>query len=129
MTCPQVRHECTACLGYFGREAGVSRRAVARRLALRSRQERERWIEPEDFPGPSRIERQIEARADADLEDAAFRRACDPLAIGTNPLVAHGKVDERRENPFRIKPHCRSHPMAHDLRSAKRINIDARWIR
>src|SRR5262252_6893215 len=76
-------------------------------LALGSRQQARRRIESEDFAGLSRIEGKIKSGADADVEDAPFGCARDALAIRTKPLVAHRKIDERRQNPFLIEAHRR----------------------
>ena len=63
---------------------------------------------PEDLLDPPRIERKIEAGADADVENAAFGCACDPLAIRTQPLAAHRQVDERRQYPVLVEAHHRA---------------------
>jgi hypothetical protein len=59
------------------------------RVFAGARQQPRRRIEPEDLPHLRRIERKIETGADADIKDAALRGAGNPLAIGTQPLVAH----------------------------------------
>ena len=69
-------------------------------IGLSPPQQPGRRIESEDFLGIPCIERQIEARPDADVEHAAFGCARDALAIWTKPLVAHRQIDERRHDPF-----------------------------
>ena len=55
--------------------------------------------------GAMRVKRQVDAGADSDIENAALRRARDALAKGTQLLVAHRELDERRENPIIVESH------------------------
>ena len=73
-------------------------------VSLSPRQQPGRRIESEDFLGIPRIERKIEARPDPDVEHSAFGCARDALTIWTKSLVAHRQIDERRDNPFLMKP-------------------------
>ena len=76
-------------------------------IGLRPRQQAGRGIKPEDLPGLSRIERQIEAGPDADVEHAAFHRARNARAVRTQHCVAHRQIDQCRNDPFPVEAHRR----------------------
>jgi hypothetical protein len=62
-------------------------------------------LQREHLPCARSVQLKIEAGACADFENPTLGRANDALAVGAQPLVAHGKIAEPRQDHLPVKPH------------------------